>query len=53
MLHSVIKVNKRYYPQTLLEECKYEIIIIIKKENLINDDLDSNSYNKSDNQSDK
>ena len=31
MLHSVIKVNKRYSPQTLLEECKYEIIIIIKK----------------------
>ena len=29
MLDSVIKVNKRYYPQTLLEECKYEIIIII------------------------
>ena len=31
MLHSVIKVNKRYSPQTLLEECKYEIIIIIIK----------------------
>ena len=25
MLNSVIRVNKRYYPQTLLEECKYEI----------------------------
>ena len=25
MLASVIKVNKKYYPQTLLEECKYEI----------------------------
>ena len=25
MLDSVIKVNKKYYPQTLLEECKYEI----------------------------
>ena len=24
MLDSVIKVNKKYYPQTLLEECKYE-----------------------------
>ena len=23
MLDSVIKANKRYYPQTLLEECKY------------------------------
>ena len=25
MLDSVIKVNKKYYPQTLLEECKNEI----------------------------
>ena len=25
MLDSVIKVNKKYYLQTLLEECKYEI----------------------------
>ena len=24
MLDSVIRVNKRYYPQTLLKECKYE-----------------------------
>ena len=24
MLDSVIKANKKYYPQTLLEECKYE-----------------------------
>ena len=24
MLDSVIKVEKEYYPQTLLEECKYE-----------------------------
>ena len=24
MLDSVIRVTKRYYPQTLLEECKYE-----------------------------
>ena len=23
MLDSAIKVNKKYYPQTLLEECKY------------------------------
>ena len=23
MIGSVIKVNKKYYPQTLLEECKY------------------------------
>ena len=25
MLDSVIRVNKKYYPQTLLEKCKYEI----------------------------
>ena len=25
MLDSIIKVNKKYYPQTILEECKYEI----------------------------
>ena len=24
MLDSVIKAKKKYYPQTLLEECKYE-----------------------------
>ena len=24
MLDSVIRVNKKYYPQTLLEECKYK-----------------------------
>ena len=25
MLDSVVRINKKYYPQTLLEECKYEI----------------------------
>ena len=25
MVDFVIRVNKKYYPQTLLEECKYEI----------------------------
>ena len=25
MLDSVIRVNKKYYPQALLEECKYVI----------------------------
>ena len=39
MLDTVIKVNKKYYPQKLLEECKY-IIKNDKMENLINDDLD-------------
>ena len=39
MLDSVVTINKRYYPQTLLEECKYEIKKN-KMENLINGDLD-------------
>ena len=38
MLDSVIKAKKKYYPQTLLEECKYEQEKI-KMENLIDDDL--------------
>ena len=25
IINSVIRVNKKYYPQTLLEECKYAI----------------------------
>ena len=40
MLDSVIKANKRYYPQILLEECKYKITRN-KVENIYNDDLDS------------
>ena len=51
MLDSVIRVNKKYYPQTLLEECKY-VIRKNKMENLINDDLDLSSYDGSDNESD-
>ena len=35
MLDSVIRVGKRYYPQTLLEECKYKIKRN-RMENLIN-----------------
>ena len=49
MLESVIKINKKYYPQTLLEECKYEIKNKII-ENLINDDFDSISSDESDNE---
>ena len=48
MLDSVIKMGKTYYPQALLEECKYEITKN-KMENLINDDFDSSS--ESDNES--
>ena len=52
MLDSVIRVSKKYYPQTLLEECKYEIKKT-KMENLINDDLDlSSSDDETDNESD-
>ena len=51
MLESVIRANKKYYPQTLLEECKYEIKKN-KLENLINDDLDLSSSDESDNESD-
>ena len=39
MLDFVIKANKKYYPQTLLEECKY-IQEKIKTENYIDDDLE-------------
>ena len=42
MIDPVIRVSKNYYPQTLLEECKYEIKKT-KMENLINDDLDLSS----------
>ena len=38
MIDSVIKANKKYYPQTLLEECKYTQEKI-KIENYINEDL--------------
>ena len=52
MLDSVIIANKKYYPQTLLEECKY-VIRKNKMENLINDDLyPSSSDNESDSESD-
>ena len=52
MLYSVIRVNKMYYPQTLLDECKYEIKNS-KMENFINDDLDSSLSDESDNESEK
>ena len=38
MLDSVIKANKRYYPQTLLGECQY-VQQKIKTENHTDDDL--------------
>ena len=51
MLDSVIRVNKKYYPKRLLEECKY-VIRKNEMENLINDDLDFSSSDESDNESD-
>ena len=51
MLDSVIKANKKYYPQTLLEECKDTQ----EKINYIDDNLeesDSNDETKSDNDND-
>ena len=52
MLNSVIRVSKKYYPQTLFEECKYETKKD-KMENIINDDLDpSSSDNETDSDSD-
>ena len=42
MLDSVIRVNKKYYPRTLLEECKYAIRNY-KMEKLTNHDLRLNS----------
>ena len=54
VLDSTIRAKKRYYLQTLLEKCKYEIKKN-KMENLINDDLDpslsNESYKESDNES--
>ena len=54
MLDSVIKANKKYYPQTLIEEYKY-VQEKIKIENHIDDDLkksesdnDSNDETESD-----
>ena len=51
-LDSVGKVNKNYYPQILLKECKYEIKKT-KIENLINDESSSDDEydNECDNES--
>ena len=49
-LDSIIRINKKYYPQTLLQECVYKLINR-KVENIItNINLDSSS--ESDNESD-
>ena len=51
MLDSVIKEKKKYYPQTLLEDCKYEQEKI-KMESLIDDDLEKSLSDESDSKSD-
>ena len=51
MLDSVIRANKKYYPQTLLAERKY-VIRKNKMENVINDNLDLSSSDKSDTETD-
>ena len=56
MIDSVIKANKKYYPQALLEECKY-IQEKTKIENYINEDLedsesDDNSNDETETESD-
>ena len=52
MLDSVVKVKKKHYPQTLLIECKYEIINT-KRESFSNDELEpSSSDGENDNDSD-
>ena len=51
MLDSIVKAKKMYYPQALLEECKYEAKKI-KMEKLIHDDLEKSSSDESDNEVD-
>ena len=59
MIDSVIKANKKYYPQTLLDECKY-VQEKIKTENYIDEDLekseldsDANDQTESDTDNDE
>ena len=51
MLDFVVKAKKKYYPQTILEECKYEQEKI-KMENLIDDNLEKSSSDEYDSKSD-
>ena len=50
ILDSVIRVNKKYYPQTFLEQCKYKIKRN-KRDNFINDELEPDTDSESDNES--
>ena len=51
MLVSVVKVREKYYPQTILKECKYELKKR-KMENLTNNDLEKGLSDESDNEAD-
>ena len=51
MSDSVIRANKKYYLQILLEGCKNKIKKT-KMENVINNDLNSSLFDESDNESD-
>ena len=51
MLDSVIRANKKYYPQIFLEECKY-VQEQIKIENYIDLDLDLDSDSNDETESD-
>ena len=49
-LDSIVKINKIYYPQTLLQECVYKLINREVENIITNINLDSSS--ESDNESD-
>ena len=49
-LDSIVKINKKYYPQTLLQECVYKLIN--KKAENITTDINLDSSSESDNESD-
>ena len=51
MLDSVIRANKKFYPQTLLEDCKF-VTRKNKIENFINSGLNLSSSDESDNDND-
>ena len=48
MIDSVVKANKKYYPQTLLEESKY-IQEKIETENYIDEDLENSESDSNSN----
>ena len=48
MIDSVIKANKKYHPETLLEECKY-VQEKIKTENYIDENLEKSGSNSNSN----